>query len=112
MLYAPFNFLGSLVEQVNLLVRGATRKDKSLAFSRDTLTSTLTSISEFQRDIESSRLKNDFVTRRLTECSTASLVAVSESFENGLQQVEHFYHLSYPKFFPPFICFLVSLYFE
>lgn len=77
---------------MTLLVTGATRKDKSLASSRAILTSIQESISEVQRVLKSLRLKKASLTHCLTEWSIASLGVVLESFENALQQMEHFHH--------------------
>lgn len=54
--------------------------------------STKVSLLAVQRDLEALRLKNSSLTQRLVERSVASLRVISQSFENSLQQVEHFHH--------------------
>lgn len=80
-----FNISGSLVDQVTLLARIATRKEKYMASTRVTQSSTKESLSAVQRDLEVLRLENASLTQRLTECSTGSLTTILESFKNLLQ---------------------------
>lgn len=88
------NLPGSFVDQVTLLARSATRKDKSLASTRATLSSTHASLCVVQRDLESICLKNASLVQFLNKCSATSDTTISESFENALQQVDNFYHSS------------------
>lgn len=80
----PLNLPSSLVDQVNLLVRRMATIDKSLASTRDTLKSTQAFLSVDQEELESLRLENAFPTPHLADCTTASLGAVSQSFEDAL----------------------------
>lgn len=68
------------------------RKDKSIASTHATLTSTQSSLLVVQRDLDALHLMNASLAQCLTECSIARLMATSESFENVLQQVKHFHH--------------------
>lgn len=90
-----FNILGSPVDQVTLLVQGAVKKDKSLCFTQATLIFTQPSLLEVQRDMETLHHENASLAQYFIECYTTSIMTVSESFDNVLQQVEHSNHPLY-----------------
>lgn len=85
------NLHGSLVDHITLLARGITTKDKSMTFVRATLTATHASLSTVQEYLENLHLENASLAWSLSESSTSSVTAISESFESVLQQVENFH---------------------
>lgn len=71
-----------------------------MAFAHTSISTTKAFLSISQEDIKNLCLKSVSLARKLDEASDVGLVAVSESFENALLQVEHFYshlHISREK---------------
>lgn len=81
-----FNLLSSSVDQVKLLVREMEKKDRAFAPA-------WSSLSVVHADLENLHLENVSLSQKLDEASNTGLLALSESFENALLQVEHFYPL-------------------
>lgn len=68
-------------------------KDMTLASTRATLSSTQTSFFVVQIDSKTLHLENALLAHRLTECPSAGVSSISDSFKNTLKQVEHFHIL-------------------
>lgn len=88
---SAFNLLESLVNQVKLLAREVTNKDKVLVSAQASISSTKASLSAVLGDLENLRLENLSLAQKLDEVSNVGLNAFYESFENALLQIEHFY---------------------
>lgn len=67
------------------LVKTVTKKNQALTSIWDNLAFS-------QRKLEYSHLHNASLTHKLADCTNITFDAVSHSFENALQQVEHFHH--------------------
>lgn len=89
------NIYGSLVDQVMLLVKGVTRKDKYMASKLVTLSTMNVPLSIAQGDLENLCLDNASLAHKFNESSTASIAVVLKSIENSLQQLEHFHFSLY-----------------
>lgn len=86
-----FNLFDLLVDQLKLLVKETIKKDKVLACARASLSDTKACLSVVHGDLENLLLENASLAHKLNEASIVGLTAVSESFENDLLQLEHFY---------------------
>lgn len=88
---SAFNLLSSLIDQVKLFLREVEKKDKALASACVTLFATKVSFSAVQEDLENLCHKNVSLAQKVYESSIFGLKTVSDSLENALLQVEHFY---------------------
>lgn len=68
-----------------------THSVKTVVNRKQAMTSIQCSLSSIQGKLESLRLHNASLTQNLDDCTSYTLKAVSQSFENDLQQVEHFH---------------------
>lgn len=73
----PFNFLGYAGSQVVRLVRMIEKNSEALDFAL--------------KDLEFLHCPNASLTQKLKECASLSLGEATGSFENMVQQVEHFH---------------------
>lgn len=88
---SAFRLFGSLVDQVKLLAREVVKKDKFVPLVQASLSATKTSLSTSQDDLENQRIKNISLAQELDKATDTDLAYISNSFENALFQVEHFY---------------------
>lgn len=75
----------SLANQVTHMVNTMAKKNQVLASIMGSLTST-------QGELESFLPHNTSLTQELVDYTSSTIEAVSQSFENALQQVEHFHY--------------------
>lgn len=78
------NIVGSLLGQMTHLVKTVVSRNQAM-------TSIQGSLSSIQGKLESLRLHNASLTQNLVDCTSYTLKAVSQSFENDFQQVEQFH---------------------
>lgn len=77
----------SLVDDVKLLDREVENEDKTLA----SLSAIKASMSISQGDLRNLHLENVSLAKKLDELTNVVLAYISNSFENTLLQVEHFF---------------------
>lgn len=84
-IFLPLKFTYYLSVYVAYLVRTVAMKDQALCTARSSLGST-------HKELELSRSQNASLTQQLNDCTISTLEAASQSFQNILDQVEHFHH--------------------
>lgn len=84
-IFLPLKFTYSLSVYVAYLVRTVAIKDQDLCTARSSLGSA-------HKELELSQSQNASLTQQLDDCTISTLKAISQSFENALDQVEHFHH--------------------
>lgn len=75
------------------MARSVVRKVESLVSARNTLKSTQVSLFVAKKELEALHPENASLAQCLIKYMSVSLGVISQSFENVLQQVEHFHHI-------------------